>query len=245
MRSAALADPEPCAAWWPVARAPARRDTDPVDECCAPHAPDGFDREFNARFARRLAQRYRRDGLTPSAQLVLEFADSVGLDGASVLEIGGGVGELQIELLSRGAREATNLEISRNYEAEAAALLAQSGMTDRVKRRFVDIAQSPDEVEPADVVVMHRVVCCYGDYQRLLSAAASHAAHQLVFSYPRRNLFSRMIISGENLFHRLRKNDFRTYLHPPEAMIKAAQAQGMTVSYRHRSLSWNIVGLVR
>jgi magnesium-protoporphyrin O-methyltransferase len=118
-------------------------------------------------------------------------------------------------------------------------------MTDRVKRRFVDIAQSPDEVEPADAVVMHRVVCCYGDYQRLLSAAASHATDQLVFSYPRRNLLSRMIISGENLFHRLRRNDFRTYLHPPEAMIKAAQAQGMTVSYRHRSLSWNIVGLQR
>jgi magnesium-protoporphyrin O-methyltransferase len=92
---------------------------------------------------------------------------------------------------------------------------------------------------------MHRVVCCYGDYQRLLSAAASHAAHQLVFSYPRRNLFSRMIISGENLFHRLRGNDFRTYLHLPEAMINAAEAQGMQGAYRHRGLSWNIVGLVR
>ena len=73
------------------------------------------------------------------------------------------------------AREATNLEISRSYETQAAALLARSGMTDRVRRRFVDIATSPDEVEPADVVVLHRVVCCYPDYERLLSAAASHA----------------------------------------------------------------------
>jgi magnesium-protoporphyrin O-methyltransferase len=213
-----------------------------MEDCCG---RPGYQTVFSDQFAKRVARTYRKRGLDPTQTRMVSFLIDHGIKGASVLEIGGGVGELQIELLSRGAREATNLEISRNYEAESAALLAQSGMSDRVERRFVDIAQSPDEVEPFDVVVMHRVVCCYGDYRRLLSAAAGHATRQLVFSYPRRNLFSRMIISGENLFHRLRGNDFRTYLHPPEAMINAAQAKGMVVSYRHRGLSWNIVGLVR
>ena len=75
----------------------------------------------------------------------------------------GGVGVIQIELLARGARAATNLEISQNYEAEAAALLERSGMADRVTRQFVDIGASPEAAEPADVVVLHRVVCCYPD----------------------------------------------------------------------------------
>jgi 16S rRNA G966 N2-methylase RsmD len=213
-----------------------------MEDCCG---RSGYQTVFSDQFAKRVARTYRKRGLDPTQSRMVSFLIDHGIKDASVLEIGGGVGELQIELLSRGAREATNLEISLNYEAEAAALLAQSGMNDRVRRRFIDIAQSPDEVEPADVVIMHRVVCCYGDYRRLLSAAASHATHQLVFSYPRRNLVSRMIISGENLFHRLRGNDFRTYLHPPDAMINAARAQGMVVSYRHRGFSWNIVGLVR
>jgi magnesium-protoporphyrin O-methyltransferase len=213
-----------------------------MGDCCD---QPGYQTVFSDRFAKRVARTYRKRGLDPTQSRMVSFLIEHGIKGASVLEIGGGVGELQIELLSRGAREATNLEISRNYEAEAAALLTQSGMTDRVRRRFVDIAQSPDEVEPFDVVVMHRVVCCYGDYRRLLSAAASHATRQLVFSYPPRNWFSRMIISGENLFHRVRGNNFRTYLHLPEAMINAAQEQDMTVSYRHRGLSWNVVGLVR
>ena len=213
-----------------------------MEDCCG---RPGYQTVFSDQFAKRVARTYRKRGLDPTQSRMVSFLVEHGIKGASVLEIGGGIGELQIELLSRGAREATNLEISRNYEAEAAALLTQSGMTDRVKRGFVDIARSPEDVEPSDVVVMHRVVCCYGDYRRLLSAAASHATHQLVFSYPRRNLFSRMIISCENLFHRVRRNDFRSYLHPPEAMINAAQAEGMTVSYRHRGLSWNIVGLVR
>ena len=213
-----------------------------MEDCCG---RAGYQTVFSDQFAKRVARTYRKRGLDPTQTRMVSFLIEHGIKGASVLEIGGGVGELQIELLSRGAREATNLEISRNYEAEAAALLARSGMTDRVKRLFVDIAQSPEDVEPSDVVVMHRVVCCYGDYRRLLSAAASHATHQLVFSYPQRTLFSRMIISGENLFHRLRGNDFRTYLHLPEAMINAAEAQGMQVAYRHRGHSWHIVGLVR
>ena len=45
-------------------------------------------------------------------------------------------------------------------------------MADRVDRRLLDIAAEPERVEPADIVVLHRVVCCYPDYERLLTAAA-------------------------------------------------------------------------
>jgi hypothetical protein len=46
-------------------------------------------------------------------------------------------------------------------------------------------------VAPADLVILHRVVCCYPDYERLLTAAADHARRALVFSYPPRNPLSR------------------------------------------------------
>jgi hypothetical protein len=213
-----------------------------VSECCD---RPGYQTVFSDRFARRIARSYRKRGLDDTQRRMVAFLTERGIQDASVLEIGGGVGEIQVELLSRGARRATNLEISRNYETEAAALLERSGMSARVTRRFVDIASSPDEVEPADAVILHRVVCCYPDYQRLLSAAASHARRLLVFSYPPRTLFSRASLGFENLFHRLRRSDFRAFVHPPEAMIAAAQAQGLSVSYRHRGLSWHIVGLER
>jgi hypothetical protein len=34
---------------------------------------------------------------------MIEFLDQRGIEGATVLEVGGGVGEIQIELLKRGA----------------------------------------------------------------------------------------------------------------------------------------------
>jgi magnesium-protoporphyrin O-methyltransferase len=143
-----------------------------VGDCCD---PEGYDAVFSDRFARRSARRYGKRGLTPAAADLLEFAVQQGVEGATVLEIGGGVGHIQVELLRRGAAHVTNLEISENYEREATALLDRSGLRDRVTRRLIDIAESPDEVEPADLVILHRVVCCYPDYDRLLTAAADHA----------------------------------------------------------------------
>jgi 2-polyprenyl-3-methyl-5-hydroxy-6-metoxy-1,4-benzoquinol methylase len=212
-----------------------------MSECCD---QPGYQTLFSDRFARRIARRYRKRGLDDTQRRMVSFLTERGIQDASVLEIGGGVGEIQVELLSQGARRATNLEISRNYETEAAALLERSGMSARATRRFVDIATSPDDVEPADVVILHRVVCCYPDYQRLLSAAASHARRLMVFSYPPRNLIIRAMLGFENLLHRVRRSDFRAFVHPPEAMIAAAQAEGMSVSYRHRGL-WHIVGFER
>jgi 2-polyprenyl-3-methyl-5-hydroxy-6-metoxy-1,4-benzoquinol methylase len=213
-----------------------------MSDCCE---RPGYQTVFSDRFARRIARTYRKRGLSRTQLRIVSFVTEHGIRDASVLEIGGGVGELQLELLYRGARAVTNLEISSGYEAEAAALLEDSGLADRVTRRLVDIATSPEEVEPADVVVLHRVVCCYPDYERLLSAAASHAKRLLVFSHPPRNVFTRAVLSGENLLHRLRNSDFRAFVHPPAAMINVAEANGLSISYRHRGLSWHVVGLER
>jgi len=206
---------------------------------------EGYDAVFSDRFARRVARRYRRRGLNATSRRMIDFLSGHGVEGASVLEIGGGVGEIQVELLRRGAARVTNLEISSSYEEEARALLERSGLTDRVTRRFVDIARSPDDVEAADIVVLHRVVCCYPDYEALLAAAGSHARRLLVFSHPPRNVISRGATWAENVPRRLRHESFRTFAHPVEAMEAVLVGTGLTPSYVHRGWAWHVAGLER
>ena len=79
---------------------------------------------------------------------------------------------------------------------------------------------------PADFVVLNRVVCCYPDYERLLGAAAGHARRALVFSYPPRNGLSRSILGVENLVFRLQRQEFRTFAHPPGAMLGLLERHG-------------------
>jgi 16S rRNA G966 N2-methylase RsmD len=205
----------------------------------------GCDRFFGSRFARRVARRYRKRGLDKTAERMVAFLEQCGIDGATVLEVGGGVGEIQIELLKRGASRATNLELSPAYDGEARRLLAEAGLEARVERRLHDIAADPDAVERADVVVLHRVVCCYPDYERLLGVAAAHARRQLVFSHPPRNAISRLIVGVQNLGFRVMRREFRTFAHPPAAMLATLQAGGLQPTYRHEGRAWRVVGLVR
>ena len=213
-----------------------------MPSCCD---GEGYDAVFSERFAHRVARRYRRRGLNATSSRMVDFLCGHGVEGASVLEIGGGVGEIQLELLRRGAARVTNLEISTRYEEEARALLERSGLTDRVTRRFVDIARSPDDVEAADIVVLHRVVCCYPDYEALLAAAGSHARRLLVFSHPPRNVISRGATWAENVPRRLRHESFRTFAHPVEAMEAVLVGTGLTPSYVHRGWAWHVAGLER
>ena len=213
-----------------------------MPSCCD---PEGYDDVFGERFARRTARRYRRRGLPRLASRLVSFVESRGLDGATVLEVGGGSGDVQVELLKRGAARSTSLELSGSYDAEARALLEETGLTGRVTRRVLDIATHPDEVEVADVVVLHRVVCCYPDYVRLLGAAGSRAGRLLVLSHPADNAFTRLAIGLENFTRWLRRDSFRAFVHPPARMLEVLADAGLRPTYRWQGIGWVVVGLER
>src|SRR4029450_9585936 len=109
----------------PVTWTRRRVDTLPCMAGCCPSRD--YHRFFNQRFARRLANRYRKRGPDQTAHQVVEFLRELGIEGASVLEIGGGVGEIEIELLKAGAARAQNLELSPAYEHEAHQVAGQAG----------------------------------------------------------------------------------------------------------------------
>jgi magnesium-protoporphyrin O-methyltransferase len=190
-----------------------------------------------------MAARYRKRGLDRTSRRMVAFLAARGLEGSTVMEIGGGIGEIQIELLKHGAARTVNLELVPAYDGEARRLLAEEGLDGRADRRLHDIAVDPDGVEPADVVVLHRVVCCYPDYERLLGAAADHARRLLVFSHPPRNLVSRALFAVQNAFFRVRRSEFRTFAHPPAAMLAVLETHGLQHDFSHRGLVWRVAGL--
>ncbi|HEX6918468.1 MAG TPA: methyltransferase domain-containing protein [Phycicoccus sp.] len=210
--------------------------------CCDSRGCDGV---FGDRFARRLAKRYRRRGLGRTERRIVDGLVARGVDGATVLEIGGGVGELQLELLRAGAARATNLELVDVYDEHARALAAEAGLADRVERRIIDVAADPQEVDPADVVVLHRVVCCYPDAERLLAAAADHTNRLLVFSHPPRHVVTRVLLVLQNAWLRVTGKAYRAFLHPPELMLEVLQRHGLRVVDTHHGIAWHVVVLNR
>lgn len=198
---------------------------------------------FGAGFARHVAKRFRRRGLDGTAARMVDFLAADGLSGATVLDIGGGVGEIGIELLRRGAAKATTLELSPAYDAEARRLAREAGVADRAHRVIADIATSPDDVEPADLVVLHRVVCCYPDVERLLGAAASHCLGRLAFSHPPRNAMTRGFSAAQNAVFQVVGRRYRSFVHPPAAMVDTVVAHGLRSVLVKQGMIWQVQGL--
>jgi SAM-dependent methyltransferase len=212
-----------------------------VAGCCD---PTDYRRLFSRKSAARDARRFRRRGLTGTARALVELAGEV--SGATVLDVGGGIGSIELVLLAAGAERATNVEISGGYEEQATALLAERGLADRVDRRVADFVTEGAAVEPHDLVVLHRVVCCYPDVDALMTAAADHALTRLVLTYPQERLPIRLGLRVINLWLRVSGCGFRTYVHPVARILGAAEARGLRLERRERGgFVWESASLVR
>jgi O-methyltransferase domain len=210
-----------------------------VGSCCS---PDPYRKLFGRKQARKDAKRFRRKGLDATARRVVDGLAARGVDDAEVLEVGGGVGGVDIELLRAGAARATIVELSPEYDDEAAALLREAGLEGRIDRRIGDFVA--DGVPPADVVVMHRVVCCYPDEEALVGAAADHARRLLALSFPRDALHLRPIGWGCDLLLRLVFR-LRFYVRPREQVLAPARARGFRVVSEHEGVFWQTAVLER
>ena len=210
--------------------------------CCSSRGCDEF---FSDKVARRDARRYRRRGLDANAQRLVDFVRHEGIDDRTVLEVGGGVGAIQLELLRAGAAGTVNAELSAAYEPHAAELADEAGLGGRSKRHVFDFAERGDEIEAADVVVLHKVVCCYPDYETLVGAASRHAKYELALTFPRDVVWMRLGLATLNLLQRIRRSAFRVYVHPPAAVLAVARAHGLELASRHRGPVWEFAGLIR
>lgn len=209
--------------------------------CCC--APSGYEDLFTEHQARRDARRYRKRGLDGPGRWIVEAVSERGASGRTVIEPGGGIGAVQIELLKAGASRAVVVELSRSYERVAAELAEEAGVGNRLERQLGDFAA--EDVAEADVVVLNRVVCCYPDYEGLLGAAAAKARETLVFTYPPRNAVSRAAVGLLNLWLRLRKSEFRVFVHDPAAMVEVACRGGFEPYARRRGGIWRGAAFAR
>lgn len=201
-----------------------------MSTCCA----QGYERFFGARTARRDAKRYRERGLDDTARRLVDELAARSLAGATVLEIGGGVGAVDLELLAIGAERATIVELSHGYDEEALGLAREAGVETRIERRHGDFVEQEAGLEAADVVVMHRVVCCYPDPERLVGAAAGHARRLLALSFPRDTWWLRLGFRLANLWFRLR-GGFQGFVHAPARVVASAERSGMTTVLHERA----------
>lgn len=213
-----------------------------MSDCCT---PKGYRWVFSERSARSEAKRYRRKGLDATSRHIVDFLKERGVDGRSVLEVGGGIGAIQIELLKAGASRAVSIELTPTYEEVAGELLAEASLKDRVQRKVMDFANAKDSVDGADVVILNRVICCYPDMPKLAGEAADHAGQLLVLSFPREDWWTRFGLMGANFILRIARREFQIFLHSPKSINAICEQHGLTPKLERRGLVWTVAAFGR
>jgi magnesium-protoporphyrin O-methyltransferase len=213
-----------------------------VSGCCT---PKGYRQVFSERGARAQARSYRRSGLDATSRRIVELLKEQGVVGLTLLEVGGGIGTIQIELLKAGLARAVSVELTPTYEDSAAELLREAGLEDRVERRVLDFVSAGAEVAAADIVVMNRVLCCYPDMPRLAGAAADHARGSLVMSFPKERWWTRVVVWMANVGMALTRREFRIFLHPMDQIMATGRRHGLALALDRPGLFWQIAALRR
>jgi magnesium-protoporphyrin O-methyltransferase len=196
---------------------------------------------FSERRARRELRRYLRKGLGGAdARQLAAWAEEAGLGGRTVLEIGGGIGQLQAELIRRGAERGEVLELLDLYRPLHAELAQATDIAGRTTFRVGDVLGESPEVESADIVVLRRVVCCTPDGPALLAEAAGRTGGILLASYPADRRVVRIVAALQNVLLRLARRRFRVFVHSPGLLAAAATAHGLRRTRMTRGRIWEV-----
>ena len=131
-----------------------------------------------------------------------------GVEGNSLLDVGGGIGALQPELLTAGIARADTVEASIAYIDANKDEAPRQGHSDRITYHnddFVDIAPN---LERADIVTLERAICCYPGVESLVELSSRLADRVYGLVYPRTNLLSKTVVLLFNLVMRLKRSSF-------------------------------------
>ena len=203
-------------------------------ECCRPD----YDALFDDRAARRELDAYRRKGAGGTTRRLLDALRREGVEGSVAIDIGGGVGVLGVELLAAGAAKVVNVDLSRPYLEAAREEMERRGFDDRAAFRHGDFTELAETLEPADIVTLDRVICCYDDWEALVGRSLERARRLYGLVYPRDRWLMRVSIGAVRTVGRLFGQAFPFHAHPERRIDARIRAAGFELVFARRGLAW-------
>lgn len=182
---------------------------------------------YNQKKAASELRKYREKGPIPSTKALIDALLAAGVEGATVLDIGGGIGAVQHELLAAGAAHVTSVDASASYLEVAREEARRRGVEDRVTYRHGDFVEVAESVPPADIVTLDRVLNVYPDWKRLIELSAVRAQRLYGLVYPRNTPMVRFVILMMNMVLRLRREPVRAAIRPADEIERIARENGL------------------
>ncbi len=194
---------------------------------------------FNRKRAEKELRKYRKGGPPhKSTRLLIDALKSLDIDGKTLLDIGGGVGMIQHELLNAGVTRSSLVEASPAYLEVAENESRRRGFDGCASFRYGDFVDLAPELPQADIVTLDRVYCCYPHMRRLAEASTAKAEVWYGVVYPKPRWYVHALGGVGNLYFRVRRRQFRTYIHT--GVHQAIRECGFNRFYQAETFLWHV-----
>jgi hypothetical protein len=206
---------------------------------------EGIEAEFNQGVAAQKLADYHRHGPARTTRLLLAALQDAGVSQQTLLDVGGGIGVIQLELLKRGLGRAISVDASPAYVQAAREEARRQGLGDRIDFHPGNLVDLAPEIPPVDIVTLDRVICCYPDLPALVGLSADSARRLFGLVYPRDAAWVRWAVRIGNLFQRVRGSPFRIFAHRTADVEGILGQRGFQRRFSHLAGFWQVAVYAR
>jgi len=211
-------------------------------DCCQ---IQGIEDLFNEKTVSQELADYQAKGPNKTTRMMIDALKAEGVEGCSLLDIGGGVGAIQHALLEAGVKTATDVDASQAYLKAARKEAQRRGVSERIDFQHGNFVDLSGQIAPADVVTLDRVICCYHDVERLVILSAERANKLYGLVYPRDAWWMKVALVMINFIYRLQKSPFRTFVHPAKTVEALVSSHGFKRRFYRQTPIWQVVVYAR
>ncbi len=213
--------------------------------CCSNPQCRGIEEVFDDSVALQELKEYKKKGLRKTTRLLVDAVKKLGVKEASLLDIGGGIGAIQLELLEAGVAQVTNVDASPAYSKTARGEATRRGWGGKVDYHvgnFVDIAPT---LAPVEIVTLDRVICCYNDMPALVRASVDRARRVYAVVFPRDVWWIKLAVKLFGWFQGVVRRPFRIFAHPTEEVDALVREKGFERVFTNRGIFWQVIVYAR
>ena len=195
---------------------------------------------FDAKAAKKELKQYLKKGAANPTKKLLTKLREKDLKGLSLLDIGGGVGVIQLELHKDEISKSTDVDASQAYLQVIKTQAKVKGIDNKmnfIPGDFVDVASG---VEAHDIVTLDKVICCYPDAKELLTASLKKCNKYYALTYPLDGILADILVLFARAFFKLKKSNFRPYIHSHHEVNQHIVLAGFQSTYEATSFPWKI-----
>lgn len=200
----------------------------------------GIETWFNEKYVAKQLKRYHKKGPDKTTDILIDALKEKNVEGMSLLDIGGGFGAIQHELLDAGLSQAESVEASTSYLAAAKEETKRRGLENRIRFYHGDFVRLAENIQPADIVTLDRVICCYDDMTSQVTLSTEKALKLYALVYPRDTRWTRSVVKIQNYILRLKHSPFRIFVHSANKVETLVRRKGFEQSFYHTTFFWQI-----